>query len=228
MLALVCTGCGDAALTVQYRVTPDYRFSLAERRTIDTIARRTAREVRRLLPSLPDDLVLDVQAGTEVLDATGASAEAGGRYVYWSPDPNYGEGVAAIAERHLRPTLFHEFHHLAREAAVGTPETLMDRVIVEGMANVFGRDFGGASYPWADYPANVSDWVTELLAQPPTQPTAERQGWLSRHPDGRRWIGHRAGTYLVDRAVRASGKTSAELTSTSTEEVVRMALDERP
>ena len=104
----------------------------------------------------------------------------------------------------------------------------MDRVIGEGMANVFERDFGGASHPWMDYPDNVADWVKELMAQPPTQPTAERQGWMTRHPDGRRWIGHRAGTYLVDLAIRSSGQSAAGLVSTSTADVIRMAFTEQP
>lgn len=46
---------------------------------------------------------------------------------------------------------------------------------------------------------------------------------MFRHPDGRRWIAYKVGTYLVDRAVRASGKTPAELVVTSTRELVELA-----
>jgi uncharacterized protein YjaZ len=100
-------------------------------------------------------------------------------------------------------------------------ESLMDRVISEGMATAFERDFAGATYPWGQYPDDVAAWVTELMALPKDAP---RDHWMSRHPDGRRWIGYKAGTYLVDRAIKASGKSAAELVSASTEDVIRMAL----
>jgi hypothetical protein len=96
--------------------------------------------------------------------------------------------------------------------------TLIDEVITEGMATVFERDFAGVSPPWSMYPANVTDWVSEILALPPD---ASRDYWLRKvHPDGRRWIGMRAGAYLVDRATRAAGTSAADLVSTSTANVI--------
>ena len=55
------------------------------------------------------------------------------------------------------------------------------------------------------------------------QETEPLEHWMRRHPDGRRWIGLKAGTYLVDRAMRASGQSAAELVSASTEEVLSLA-----
>ena len=122
----------------------------------------------------------------------------------------------------LRPTLFHEWHHLVR-TQTGPVVSLMDHVIAEGMATVFERDFAGAPAPWGEYPADVSTWVKELMALPPN---AQREHWMSRHPDGRRWIGYKAGAYLVDRAVNASGKSVAELVSVRAEDVIRLALNQ--
>jgi uncharacterized protein YjaZ len=142
--------------------------------------------------------------------------------VGWLVDPHHPGGVAATVKRELRGTLFHELHHLLRYAVVGTPTTLMDNVIAEGMATVFERDGAGASPPWGKYPANVADWVTELRALPPD---ADQSYWLAkRHDDGRQWIGMRAGAYLVDRAMRASGESFAQLVSTPTGDVIRMAV----
>ena len=63
--------------------------------------------------------------------------------------------------------------------------------------------------------------VDELLALPPTAP---RREWLrAQLPDGRRWIGMRAGTYLVDQAMKKLNRTSAELVSTSTSEILAAA-----
>ncbi len=122
----------------------------------------------------------------------------------------------SIAPEHLRGALFHEFHHLVRGS---TGSTLIDQAVTEGLATAFERDFAGVDPPWARYPADASDWVKELLSQPST---AGRE-WLYQHPDGRRWIGMRAGTYLVDRAMAQTGRTSADLVFATTADVLQMA-----
>jgi uncharacterized protein YjaZ len=118
----------------------------------------------------------------------------------------------------LRPTLFHELHHLVRTAAVGG-RRLKDHVIREGLGTAFERDFGGVSPPWGQYPPEVSLWAKEVLAQPDDAPVAQ---WLFHHPDGRRWIGLRVGTHLVDCAMKSSGKTSADLVRVPTDALLAM------
>lgn len=54
------------------------------------------------------------------------------------------------------------------------------------------------------------------------------QEWMSRHPDGRRWIGYEAETCLVDRARATSGASWSELAGMSTDEVLRLALGDSP
>jgi uncharacterized protein YjaZ len=177
--------------------------------------------VRRFLPALSDHIVLRVEAGHKVINETGETGSVfAPNVVYWTVDPRRSGGVMKIVEAQLRPTLFHEFHHLVRGTTINA-SSLMDRVITEGMATVFERDLAGAPVPWGDYPADVSRWVDELLA---LSPDARVDDWMFRHPDGRRWIGFKAGTYLVDRAARISGRSAAELVSTPTEEVIRIAL----
>ena len=62
--------------------------------------------------------------------------------------------------------------------------------------------------------------MQELLAQPESASTND---WLFQHPDGRRWVGMRAGTYLADRAMKALGRTAAELAATPTAEILAAA-----
>jgi hypothetical protein len=52
---------------------------------------------------------------------------------------------------------------------------------------------------------------------------APRRQWLFRHPDGRRWIGLRAGTLLADEATRKTGKSAAALAQVPTDEFLRMS-----
>jgi hypothetical protein len=46
---------------------------------------------------------------------------------------------------------------------------------------------------------------------------------MFQHPDGRRWIGYRAGTYIADRAIAASSRSAAELVQTPTGEILSLA-----
>lgn len=96
----------------------------------------------------------------------------------------------------------------------------MDAVVSEGLATAFERDFAGVDVPWGHYPPDVESWVKELTALPAM---ANRSEWLFQHPDGRRWIGLRAGTYLADRAMKATGKSAADLVTTGTAEILRLA-----
>jgi hypothetical protein len=203
-----------------------HHFTAEERETVTRIAVAAYEEVARLLPDLPDHVELVVGAGTsaQVIPETGeiGSATAPG-VVSWVVDPSRPGGVDAIAGTSLRAALFHELHHLARGYVVtgGAPPTsFMDAVISEGLATAFQRDAAGASVPWGTYPDDVAHWVDELLALPLDAPY---QQWMFQHPDGRRWIGYRAGTYLVDRAIRASGRSAADLVRAPTAEVLALA-----
>ena len=159
-----------------------------------------------------------VRAGHDVIPETGETATAVlPASVYWTVDPR--RDVLSIVRTELRPTLFHEFHHLLRDGHIPR-HSLMDAVVTEGLATAFERDFGNANPPWGIAPPEVMDWTRELLLQPETAP---RDDWLSRHPDGRRWIGLRVGTFLADRAMRASGRSAVALVTTPTEEILRLA-----
>jgi hypothetical protein len=210
--------CGKHETTVEFYLADGYHFSKAERNAIQTVADAAAVEVRHYLPTLPRYLVLKVQAGKKVIPETGETGYSDPpNIVYWTVDPDRNGGVSAITQTQLRASLFEFFHHLVRNQTVNST-SLMDQVVTDGMAIAFERDFAGASPPWGVYPANVMDWVKELRALPPTT------AWDHFQSDQRRWMRLKTGTYLVDRAMRSTGKSSAALVSTSTADVIRMAL----
>jgi uncharacterized protein YjaZ len=221
LLSAATLSCGRTHnITVEFYSEGGYRFSQAERDTIEDIADATIPEVRRFLPTLPADLILKVYPGKDVIPETGEGGSiASPNKAFWIVSPDRPEGIIAIAERELRGTLFHELHHLVRSQTPDS-DTLMDRVVTEGLATLFERDEAGMPAPWGQYPQHAADWVKELIAQPSG---ASWKPWMSRHPDGRRWIGYKAGTYIAEQASRASGKSSAELANVPTAEVLRLA-----
>jgi uncharacterized protein YjaZ len=139
--------------------------------------------------------------------------------VYWTVDPSHDGGVVGVVNAQLRATLFHEWYHLVREARSAT-ESLADHAVNEGLATAFERDLGGAPTPWGAYPADVESWTKEFLLLPAGAPFCQ---WMHQHPDGRRWIGFKVGTYLADRAVRASGLSLSQLAAVPTATIISWA-----
>lgn len=221
LMLTTCVSCNRTrSVTVEFYIENGYRFSLAERDAIETIADAAVPEVRRLLPTLPADIVLKVYPGTDVIPETGETGfTAGTNRVFWIVTPRRPEGVIAIANRELRGTLFHELHHLVRAQTEGSL-TLRQRVVGEGLATAFERDMAGMPAPWGKYPPEVAEWTKEILALPDD---ASWKQWMSRHPDGRRWVGYKVGTYIADQAMRSSKKSAAELVNAPTADVLRMA-----
>lgn len=205
--------------------TDDKRyFPELARNAIQRVCDVTEPEIRALLPELPEVIELAAQTGKNVLPQTGElGAAATPVRVTWVVDPDRPGGIAATAQSQLRCTLFHEFHHLARgwvkSGSTRWPR-LIDGVVCEGLATAFERDFGGRNPPWGSYPENVSAWVQELLALPPNAPYHH---WMFQHPDGRKWVGYQAGTFIADRASGATGRTSADLVSVPTNDILVMA-----
>lgn len=199
-------------------------FSMDARQAIKDVCASAEADIRVHLGALREDIELACQTGEFVIPETG---EVGGamtpRRVGWTVDPNMPGGVAGVARRQLRFTLFHELHHLVRGWVMfgGEPRTsFMEGVVSEGLATVFERDAGGRESPWGQYPDNVEEWISELLELPMTAPYNQ---WMFQHPDGRRWIGYRAGTYIAEQAILASGRSAADLARVPSDEILKMA-----
>ncbi len=191
---------------------------------IGNIAAATDEEVRRHLPELAERIVLRVWDGDDVIPETGEMVKsiAPGE-IAWIINADDVRGTTAIARAQLRLTLFHELHHQVRgwtqhRSAVG--EGLLDAVVSEGLATAFERDAAASTPLWGDYPAAVVDWYEELRALPDDADVIQ---WMILHDDGRRWIGYRTGTYLVDRAINCSGMSAAQLATTPTTDVLQLA-----
>ncbi len=210
------------AVTVEFQ-DENYEFTVEERDVVQSIADDTEIEVRKLLPSLDTDIVLVVSSSKYVIDITGEGGMAmSAGQVLWTVDHERPGGVIGIANAHLRHTLFHEFHHLVRGWLIegGMPKnSFMVGVVSEGMATAFARDFSGEDAPWSKYPDDVDGWVYELQSVATGDRYAE---WMFLHPDGRKWIGYRAGTFLVDLAMEATGKNSADLVNVSADEIIEL------
>lgn len=191
--------------------------------TVVEVADRAEADVRAHLQSLEKDLYLLVNQTSVVIPETGDSGfTIGPHCIRWDVEP--ARGVAAVARRQLRRTLFHECHHAVRlqrrpEEAVLTDWPMV--AIFEGLACAFAEQAGGTRPPHESYDdAVIGDWAVELFRQPVD---ATWPHWKFEHPDGRRNIAYRVGTWIADRAVHNSGRTAADLVWEAPEEVIAVA-----
>lgn len=199
-------------------------LSEVERDLVREICSSTESKIRGFLPLLADVVRIDIRVGKDVIPLTG---EIGGAlapgHLYWMVDHALEQSVEDIAQSRLPPTLFHECHHLVRGWVMSggeLPKTFMHGVVSEGLATAFEREATGIRPPYGEYPDEVDDWVHELLELPTS---ASYVDWMFVHPDGRIWIGYRAGTYIADQASKASGKSASELVHAPSDEIMRMA-----
>lgn len=219
LCAASLAACEKSPTPIVYR--PNGAFSVTERRAIESIAKTTVRDIRRVLPGIPPTFGLFVNTGDQVIPETGETGSVSmPSGVYWTVDPDHAGGVLSVVKTQLRPTLFHELFHMVRGMAIPS-RSLRDRAIGEGLATVFERDFGPGVTPWGDYPPEIRQWTAEFLALPDD---AEREHWMVKHPDGRRWVGFKVGTYLVDQALHVSGKSVTQLATIPTEQIIAWAL----
>lgn len=217
----------DFMIVTSFSDTDEHIFSQAERELIREVAIASEYSVRMLLPRLIDRIELTVKAGAIALPEIGAIGATIGRKgrVVCTVDPACAQGMLAMVQSQLRPMLFHELNHVMRKQGQSklalSQRTLLDFAASEGLATTFERDEGGGHPPWGQYPPEVHRWVAEIMALPAD---AAQQPWMFRHPDGRRWIGYKAGTYLVDRAVSAARlSSSAELVEAPTARIFELA-----
>lgn len=134
-------------------------------------------------------------------------------------DPGLGLGAKAIL-KNTRSTVFHELNHAARWHKPIWHKSFLDSCIMEGLATVFERDFAKSQPLWGKYPKEVLEWLEEIKEQ---GKFIDRDQYMFKHKDGRRWIGYKVGTYIIDQAVKNSGKSVIELTQMECEDVLKLA-----
>jgi uncharacterized protein YjaZ len=123
--------------------------------------------------------------------------------------------------KQVRPTVFHEMNHAARFNIHIWHKSFLDNCVLEGLATVFERDRGGEDVLWGKYDEkDVKKWLAEVKKQANMSNYGE---YMFKHPDGRRWIGYKTGTYIIDRAVEKSGKSVEELSKLECKDILQLA-----
>ena len=147
LLALALFGCGQHPVEIE-KTTVGRSLTTAEERALQEVADAAFRDVH--LPGLPPRITLIVKWGKDVTPETGETGATGyPGNVGLTLDPD--RDVLATIRTWARPCIIHELHHLARQSQI-KPTALRDRLISEGLATAFERDFAHVAPPWGEPP----------------------------------------------------------------------------
>lgn len=137
-------------------------------------------------------------------------------------DKSIPHGVEKTLES-LRQTVFHESNHAARWNSIPEDYRLIESAIFEGLATVFEREHAGYKPLYGEYndDKTMQKWLHEI--QKAKDDWNQREALFFDNPDGRRWVGYKTGAWLIDRAMKNSGKSVIELTTLSADDILEMA-----
>ena len=183
---------------------------------------RAYEPVKKLFPDVPGNINFVVQ--TEAFDTIPETGDGGwlkhSRLVILSIDPGLPYGEEALLTN-VRHTVFHELNHSARYENEIYHVSFIDKCILEGLATVFEREYAKYRPLYGEYdPANMDAWLAEIMDE---DTRIDYYQYMFRHDDGRRWIGYKVGTYLIDEAMKNSGKSVIELTLLECAQILKLA-----
>lgn len=205
-----------------------FPISGTQKEVIREVISTSEREVRELVPKLPDSIEVVVEQVDWNLDGvggvTGRAESNRPPQVMVQISKQYQAGKPEAIRSGLKATLFHEFHHLSRGWAIqdnafgpGIPNAMVN----EGLAVVFSEMHTGTAYDSNGYGEVTDHWVREILDLPLDASYAD---WvMGEHPDGRTYIGYRTGNFLIRKAMTRSGKNILDLSELSPEAILRLA-----
>ena len=204
------------------------KFTESQKVFISKVISNSEEEVRKLLPKLPDSIKVIVEAVDWDLDivkgVTGRAETNSPPLVLVQISHHYKGGVIDSVYQGIKSTIFHELHHLSRGWAIqdnkfsyGIPNAMVN----EGLAVAFTEIYTGNINEVESYTDEADNWVKEILALPLDASYSE---WMmGEHPDGRTYIGYRAGNFLARQAMKNSGKSILELSNLMPNEIIKLA-----
>ena len=203
-------------------------FSKEEKAHIQNLIYTSEKKIRGLMPTLPDSVQVQVEIVdwnlNEVGGVTGRTQSNTPPLVIIQISKTFPGGIQAALNRGLASTLYHEFHHLALGWAIQDnkfPPGIDTAMVIEGLAEVFAEEYTEQTFAANHIPEDVDpeEWIKEILDLPQN---ASYRHWMFEHPDGRRAIGYKAGTYLIRKTMRTSDKNVIELSGLSPKQILEM------
>jgi len=203
----------DWAEAAQHGVTPEKAVEAIERGLSET---------KNLLPTLSDYINVVVRPNDSgIMPETGTGAYThDSEFIEITIDKTVPHGAEDMLKS-LYEIPFHEGNHAARYNVVPYDDRFIVSAIYEGLATVFEREYSGYKPPYGNYEDDetMAKWFEELK----TADWGQRSEMMFMTKDNRRWVGYKTGTWLVDKAIKNSGKSIVELTTLPADDIFKFA-----
>ncbi|BBN82572.1 hypothetical protein PA25_25570 [Pseudoalteromonas sp. A25] len=181
---------------------------------------------KTLLPQFPQHVTVNISLVDRDLDKVGGVSGIAQTPTSINLDiaKTYTKGMNEAIAKGLKNTLYHEYHHLARGWTIEGNKFgpgIAIAAVNEGLATVFADKYSGVQDSWLNYPSTTSEWVKEIINLPDNAPY---DIWMmGKHPDGRENIGYKAGTYIVQQAIKNARLSVLELSELSPFEILDLS-----
>lgn len=189
----------------------------------ESVIRTGFTKAKEKLINIPENVTFVCQANDwETIPETGEGAYTrNSRLILLSINPSMPFSKEEVLVN-VEAAVLHELNHAARFELGIWHHTLLESCIMEGLATVFEKKYARRGVPlWGNYNSDeTAAWFNEINS---VQNNAEWNDYMFTHPDGRRWIGYKVGTWLIDEAMKKSGKTIEELTFMGNTEILSLA-----
>jgi uncharacterized protein YjaZ len=194
------------------------QFSDTQVARINGAFSEAVRTTRTLLKGLPNVDVVFYDNPEYVVSETGIGGNTDNANTIFIPlDAGYD-----FSERELLFVIRHELHHTARMNELGQTDSLFKKVISEGLADQFEKEFEAGYQPITyrkDIPhKKIIEGIKELKDIIKTKDYNYYEwffGYNERYPN---WFGYTLGNYIIEAYCRKNYITPSELVITPAEE----------
>lgn len=172
---------------------------------------KATRTTGELLQDLPDIDILFYANSGQVIEQTGIGGNTENANTIIIPlDPKFN-----ISEQELFLTICHEIHHAKRIAALGDTDSLLKKVISEGLADQFQVQINPNTRP-VTYRNDISSDELEKALQELKEIANNDSGydyyeWFFGYGKYSNWIGYTLGNMIIERFVNEENQSPSEL-----------------
>jgi len=178
---------------------------------IDRAFTKATRTTRELLQELPNIDILFYSNSSQVIEKTGIGGNTENANTIIIPlDPEF-----AISEEELFLTICHEIHHAKRIAALGDTNSLLKKVISEGLADQFQVQINPTTRP-VTYRDDISRLelekaLKELKEIASSNGEYDYYEWFYGYGKYSNWIGYTLGNMIIESFINERKQSASEL-----------------
>lgn len=194
------------------------------RTDIRRVVRAAAHEANKQLPSVSSflNIVVGPLEPYETVKETGdMGITYSEEYISIGFDYMVPHGASELKAT-LRTTTLHEMVHAVSYVHVEAWKPApLQAVVYEGLATVFEKQHGHNPPLWSQYEddATMQEWLAEIKKLPVD---VKNFDFLFNHPDGRKWVIYKTGTWMIEKLLAANKHSLHDLVKMPHEDVIAL------